>query len=512
MLWAGCVHSAQAATNPKILHLLNRLSFGPRPGDIDHVKQIGINRYIQEQLAPETLPLPAPLRDHLASLNTLQMTPLQLAQVHLPQRQGVKLTPEEQKATRQKARQIPVEAVEGRLRQAIDSPRQLQEVMVNFWYNHFNVYAQKGLTRLWFSAYEQEAIRPFALGRFRDLLEATARHPAMLVYLDNWQNTAPNSSGVRGNLKGINENYARELLELHTLGVDGGYTQQDVTTLARILTGWGLPRLPQASDIPSLFYFDPKRHDFSDKVFLGYRIRGSGEAEVEQVLDILAKSPATARHISYQLAQYFVADQPPKPLVDRLSQRFLSSDGNIRKVLKTLFTSPEFWDSKYYQAKFKTPYEYVVSAIRVTGVDVPNFPFIANTLQQMGMPLYMCFTPDGYKNTQDAWLNSDAINRRINFATLLASGHLPLRNPPGSGLSRRLALEGSSLGQPTTEMVYLSSPSLRRSTERTKPIEAGSLLNTLGNTLSAQTEQAIATSPPALRAALILGSPEFMHR
>jgi uncharacterized protein (DUF1800 family) len=358
-------------------------------------------------------------------------------------------------------------------------------------------------------AYEEEAIRPYALGHFRQLLEATAKHPAMLFYLDNWQNTAPNSPGAKGRFKGLNETYARELMELHTLGVDGGYTQQDVTTLARILTGWGFTRpLPQDTSDGYWSSFDAKRHDFSDKVFLGQTIKGSGIKEGEQALDILAQSPATAHHISYQLAQYFVADQPPPALVERLAQRFQQTDGDIREVLNTLFHSPEFWDMKNYNAKFKTPYQYVISSVRATGVEVHNFRPIYGMLQQLGMPLYGCLTPDGYKNTQDAWLNPDAMTRRLSFATALASGRLPLSQYPkdlGIGLplaNTQMPGQDQTAMMPTPPIISLS---------KSQPVDATQLSNTLGNYFSAQTQSAIAASPRQLSASLILGSPEFMH-
>jgi len=265
-------------------------------------------------------------------------------------------------------------------------------------------------------------------------------------------------------------------MELHTLGVDGGYTQQDVTALARIFTGWGFRRYTQQADVMYGVNFDPKRHDFSDKVFLGHTIKGSGIGEGEQALDILASSPATAHHISYELAQYFVADQPPSALVERLAQRFLATDGDIRQVLNTLFHTPEFQDPKNYGTKFKTPYQYVVSALRATGVEVNNFRPISGALQQLGMPLYGCLTPDGYKNTQSAWLNPDAMTRRLSFATALASGRMPLNT-----------------------------------LSKSQPVDALRLANTLENDFSAQTQSAIVASPPQLRATLILGSPEFMH-
>ncbi|MBH8576204.1 DUF1800 domain-containing protein [Nostocaceae cyanobacterium CENA369] len=480
-------HAANAPIDPKVLHAINRLSFGPRPGDLQRVESMGVERYIQEQLSPNSIPESPSLSNQLSQLKTLQLTPVELLNEYgknLPP--GQKPTPEQRQAAQKRARQVFDEAVQARLLQATTSPRQLQEVMVDFWYNHFNVYANKERDRLLVGAYEQQAIRPYALGRFRDLLGATARHPAMLLYLDNWQNTAPGSPGARGRFQGLNENYARELMELHTLGVDGGYTQQDVIALARIFTGWGFSRPNQQND-SSGFFFDPKRHDFSDKVFLKQTIKGSGLAEGEQALDILARSPATARHISYKLAQYFVSDNPPSALVDYLTERFLSTNGDIRAVLNTLFYSKEFWDSKNFNAKFKTPYEYAISAVRATGSEVKNTKPIFNILQQLGMPLYGYQTPEGYKNTQQAWLNPEAMNRRISFATAIASG------------SFRLSLI----------------PMNQNKNDQIRPrqfVDALQLANTLGNSFSPQTQSAIASSPPQLQSALILGSPEFMRR
>ncbi|MGV0023788.1 DUF1800 domain-containing protein [Phormidesmis priestleyi] len=474
VLWLGLISSGNAATaDPRVLHILNRLSFGATPGEVERVEKMGIDRYIQEQLTPDRIPEPQTLTDSLAQLKTLNLLPIELAQEYRPMQK--KLDPADRQAARQKARQVRQEAIQARLLRSTTSPRQLQEVMVDFWYNHFNVYAKKGLDRFWVGAYEQSAIRPHVLGRFRELLGATARHPAMLFYLDNWQNTAPKSPGARGRFQGLNENYARELMELHTLGVEGGYTQQDVIALAKILTGWGFRRSAQGASDPNGFYFDPKRHDSSDKVFLGHAIKGGGIEEGEQALDLLAKSPATARQISFELAQYFVADQPPRALVDRLTQRYLATDGDIRSMLDTLFHSPEFWNPRTFNAKFKTPYQYVISAIRATGTEVQNVKPIDRALQQLGMPLYECLTPDGYQNTESAWLNPDAMTRRISFATDLANGKVPIGDRPS-------------------------------------PLNAVQLTATLGDRFSANTQTAIASSPDRLRAALILGSPEFMYR
>ncbi len=467
LAWPGNAATSDRPTADrlKILHALNRMSLGIRPGEIEQVESMGLERYIQRQLSPTQEPIPPTLAQRLAQFDTLRMTPVQLQQVYGQRKKDA--TPEERKTYQQGLRKVMQEAVQARLLRATESPHQLEEVMTEFWYNHFNVFANKGQDRLWVGSYEETAIRPHVLDKFRTLLEATARHPAMLLYLDNWQNTAPGSKGARGRFQGLNENYARELMELHTLGVDGGYTQKDVTTLAKILTGWGIRQGKQIGKDDSGFYFNANRHDFSDKVFLGRAIKGSGEAEVEEALDMLAKSPVTAKHISYQLAQYFVADQPPMTLVDQLTQRYLKTDGDIRAVLETLFKSPEFWNPRIYSAKFKTPYQYTISAFRATQTDVQNNKLAITTLQQLGMPLYGCQMPDGYKNTQAAWLNPDSMTRRLSFATTLA---------------------------------------------RSKLLDAAQLTRTLGNPFSAQTAAAIAASPPQLQSALILGSPEFMHR
>lgn len=494
---ASPVLAVAADDDFKAFHALNRLAFGPAPGDVEKVRAMGVEKYIAQQLSPDSIPLPENLGRKLDGLETLRMDPARLFREYGPPiERDRQADPEAVKAARERARIVLEQAAQARLWRAVESPRQLQEVMVDFWFNRFNVFAAKGLDRLWVGAYEEQAIRPHALGRFRDLLGATARHPAMLFYLDNWRNTAPGSRGARGKQQGLNENYARELMELHTLGVDGGYTQDDVIALARIFTGWGLGR-PRGRDVnQGGFFFDPKRHDFSDKLFLGRTIRGSGVAEGEEALDILARHPATARHIGFALAQYFVADEPPPALVKLLSRRFLDTDGDIRAVLDALFHSPEFWDRKYYGNKFKTPYQYAVSAVRATGANVVNVRPLYGMLMQLGMPLYGCPTPDGYKNTRAAWLNPDAMTRRIGFATALAGGRLPLEQPvEESGFMR------------------LKSNGMKRETAPTaEPANDVELAATLGGRFSPSTQSAIDAAPRPLRAALILGSPEFMQR
>ncbi|NEP77364.1 MAG: DUF1800 domain-containing protein [Okeania sp. SIO3B3] len=476
IIWLGLPGPSYAdsqSIDAQAIHVLNRLSFGPRPGDIEQVKSMGINNYIQSQLRPETIRESPKVTQKMAKLTNFYLAPTELYKKTVPPRKkGAKdFTQKQRREMNKNTRKVLRESENARLLQAIFSNQQLQEVMVDFWFNHFNISVHKGnLTRLLVGTYERDTIRPYALGNFRNLLGATAYHPAMLFYLDNWLNTAPNSKGVRGRFKGLNENYARELMELHTIGVNGGYTQQDIITLARIFTGWGIQR--RGGD-GSGFKFFSERHDNSDKIFLGIPIKGGGIEEGEKALDILANHPSTARFISYKLAQYFVADTPPGSLVNKLDKKFQETNGNIRDVLETLFNSPEFWEEKYYGSKFKTPYQYIISAARATDIDEPRWGRIKRILEQLGMKLYGCKTPDGYKNTKEAWLNPDAIMRRISFATIISRGQLN-REP--------------------------------------RQINHWQLRATLGNNFSAQTQAVISNSPDNLQAALMLGSPEMMEK
>src|SRR3984893_10938139 len=321
------------------------------------------------------------------------------------------------------------ELVEGKLLRAIYSDRQLQEVMTDFWFNHFNVFLGKGADRYLLTSYERDVIRPRALGKFEDLLVATAQSPAMLFYLDNWLSVGPNSDvaagipkrakkevkqGIRnksqtnqskGKRNGLNENYGRELMELHTLGVNGGYTQQDVTEVARVFTGWTLKQPKQGGG----FAFEERTHEPGEKIVLGHRIKSKGEKEGLEVLHVLAHHPSTAKFVCTKLAMRFVSDDPPQPLVDRMAQTFLKKDGNIREVLKTMLDSPEFWAPEAYRAKVKTPLEFVVSAVRASGADVTDAMPIARQLQNIGMPLFGMQPPTGYSMKADAWVNSSAL-------------------------------------------------------------------------------------------------------
>ncbi len=477
LLFGAPAHAAALSPEQQAAHVLNRLANGPRPGDVDRVLKMGVQRYIDLQLDPQSLIYPASLTERLAALDTPNRSAGQVAGKFLEARKDVR---EEEDGAKERRRAvigaITRDTADARVLRAIDSPRQLEEVMVDFWFNHFNVYANKGIDRALIASYERDAIRPHVFGAFRDLLGATAKHPAMLYYLDNQASTAPGYMPGKGlkptTPKGLNENYARELMELHTLGVDGGYTQKDVTELARMFTGWTYN--PRALVMRNqTFVFAADRHDRGVKRWLGREVPDQGQHEGEMALDVLAQHPATARHLGFKLAQYFVQDQPPAALVDRLARSYLDSKGDIRTVLRTLFASAEFMAPEAAGAKFKTPYQYVISAVRASGAPVSNTAPLLATMAQLGMPLYGCQTPDGYKNTRAAWLNPDALTRRITFATAMGSGKLKLDAPA---------------------------------------IDANQLQATLGGSVSGRTLSLVAASPAPLRASMLLGSPDFMQR
>ena len=298
-------------------------------------------------------------------------------------------------------------------------------MLVDFWMNHFNVFNGKGQDRVLLTSFERDAIRPHVLGRFKDMLLATARHPAMLFYLDNWQSQAPREDitfppGARR--PGLNENYGRELMELHTLGVDGGYTQNDVIAVARAFTGWTIYDPQKFAE----FQFNPASHDRKEKIVLGHTIPAmGGEQDGVQVIDLLAHHPSTSKFISKKLAQRFLADDPPQPLVDRMAATFTRTDGDLRAVLQTLFASPEFLSEGAWRAKLKSPLEMVVSAARTINAEVSDTFVLAQRIADLGEPLYGKQEPTGYPNTGDAWTNTAGVLGRINFAGALAAGQVP---------------------------------------------------------------------------------------
>ena len=434
--------------------------------------------------------------------------------------------------------QIASELSQAKLLRAILSQRQLQEVMTDFWFNHFNVFIGKDSDQWYTTSYERDVIRKHALGKFRDLLLATATSPAMMIYLDNWQSIGPDSlaNGVnptnpkskKGN-RGLNENYGRELMELHTVGVDGGYSQADVTALSSILTGWTVDRPNQGGP----FLFDAKRHEPGSKQWMQRTIpeevrtdgvvqeadSTKGMAEGIEALNVLAASPKTAHFISYKLAQRFVADVPPSSLVDRMSATYIASDGDIKAVLRTVVQSPEFNSRRYFRNKVKTPTEFVASAFRSTATDPANPGTLVQTLKAMGMPPYYAFPPTGYHITADQWMSSSALVDRLNFAYALTSGKFANQKFDSAHVLA-LGLMSQQVPQPHLAQTALT---ISRQGERGQDVALRILKSSLiGGDVSAQTSQLIhkqvdqiatpSTSPADtlnLLTALVMGSPEF---
>ncbi|MBV9624620.1 MAG: DUF1800 domain-containing protein [Acidobacteria bacterium] len=619
---AAIAHKRAASENDaaRAIHLLNRMTFGPRPGDKERVLSMGLEQWVAKQLHPESID-DRTLEVRLAPLRTLRMSPRELVENFPPQavirqvaeaKQGLprdpekraiyqaqlvryrekqdkkvgaldqndmtppvadpgaldqsrllalapdarvaqllKMTPEEQvkflaslrgperdqfvegmtpeqretvTAMNSPQQVVNDELMAAKILRATYSERQLEEVMTDFWLNHFNVFIGKGADRYEISSYERDVIRPHALGKFEDLLDRTAASPAMLFYLDNWLSVGPNSdfaTGIRRNPRGrrhypgelpaglesrrrsgLNENYGRELMELHTLGVNGGYTQKDVTEVAKVFSGWTLKQPREGGG----FSFEERMHEPGEKIVLGHRIKDGGQKEGYQVLHLLAHHPSTARFIAGKLAMRFVSDTPPPALVERMANTFLKKDGDIGEVLKTMLASPEFWSPEAYHAKVKTPLEFVVSALRATQAEVSDAVVIVRNLQTMGMPLYGAQPPTGYSMKAAVWVSSSALLGRMNFAIRLAAGRIrgvetaPL--PPSPGDQGRKAMEAL------------------RSLEN----------NLLSGDVSAQTHETISArlddpaishrrlddpvGPPdiALIEGLLLGSPEFQRR
>ncbi len=424
-------------------HVLSRLAYGPRPGDIERVAQGGVMRWIEQQLAPERIADDA-LGGRERHFDLLGYDRGELAQRYaaaLRERQQLQREMRETGDSMRRRGAAPLREfreLAGELQQlavvrAALSERQLYETMADFWTNHFNVFVGKGADRFLTPSYVETTIRPHALGRFEDLLIATAQSPAMLFYLDNAQSIAPGSSppflaertrqrpgqGVR---TGINENYARELMELHTLGVDGGYTQQDVIAVARILTGWSIERPQLGAD----FTFREWAHDRGEKTVLGVRFpAGHGMDEGIRLLKLLANEHATMHHVSRKLCARFVADEPPDGCVDAAVDAWHRSGGDICAVLRAIFTSPDFWAPQALRVKVKTPLEFVVSAVRAAGGDPDDSPRLAQVVARLGQPLYLQSAPTGYPETQADWVNSGALLGRMNVALALAAARLP---------------------------------------------------------------------------------------
>src|SRR6266496_2627554 len=443
--------SASLTARDSAFHALNRLAYGARPGEADSVARVGVMRWIERQLDADHVPDPR-LAARDREFKILDYDRADLAGRY---RDAVR---ERQRLQREAAasgdsmrvrgsapmrefRELGGELQQLAIVRAALSERQLREVMVDFWTNHFNVFVGKGADRFLLPSYIEETIRPRALGNFEDLLIATARSPAMLFYLDNAQSVAPGSAPPRPFMSpfrrrpfgmnetneerqqrqrrqptGINENYARELLELHTLGVDGGYTQQDVINVARIFTGWSIERPERGAG----FVYHDWAHDQGDKVVLGQKFKSDGEDEGVRLLKFLANEHATMHHVSAKLCARFVADEPPDGCIDAAVAAWQQSRGDIRTVLRAIFTSPDFWSAQAVRSKVKTPFEFVVSAVRATGVEPDDTPRLAQLVARLGEPLYQQPAPTGYAETEEHWVNSGALLARMNAAVAIA--------------------------------------------------------------------------------------------
>ncbi len=578
----------------QILHALDRLTFGPRPGDVELVKKVGLQKWIFQQLHPDRMPENPVLEAQIQALESLRMTPLEALQ-HYPGPQMIRaiangkqplpddlllrasverllvryrvklaqasnssvapdanaelepvrplnevLTPAELETVRgnntDKKREllesmqqdrledmliamnqrqrtqlfapapstirreifllnspqqvVAYDLLDSKMLRAIESTHQLAEELDDFWFNHFNVFYEKGADRFLIPQYEREAIRPHVLGQFRDLLEATAKSPAMLFFLDNFESVRPDidaNDTKRKVKRGLNENYGRELMELHTLGVNGGYTQKDVTEVARCFTGWGIQEPRKGGG----FFYNDKLHDKGQKIVLGHVIAaGGGIGDGEQVLDILARHPSTAHFISQEIAQRFVADTPPEALVRKMAQTFLSTNGSIREVMKTMLNSKEFWSVGAYRVKVKSPLEMVASSARALDAHVIDGWALANQVGTLGEPLYRKLEPTGYSNLSSDWVNSAALLGRMNFALQLAQNHV-----------ESVKVDASRFGDDPNEVAKIlmfrtMSPQTRQAID--KALEDDQKSNKQKN--------------PAMVAALVIGSPDFQKR
>jgi uncharacterized protein (DUF1800 family) len=602
-----------------ILHALNRLSYGPRPGDIERVRQMGLAKWIDQQLNPNAIDDKA-LEARLENYPTLKMSSAKLMEEYpkpkQEEKQAAKRAQEQLQSDEQRRadaaaavvskdminpppaknasatetdgaqasapadgnagspdanapstmKQDPAQANPGgngggkkdllsgdpnkvprniaddskkpqrvvaelsmaKVTRAIYSERQLQQIMDDFWFNHLNVFAGKGEDRYYLTAYERDVIQPHTLGKFRDLLIASAKSPAMLFYLDNFLSADPRAaqreaqeryarqmaryrgwgpppqppSQQKKNDRGLNENYGRELMELHTLGVDGGYTQKDVTEVARCFTGWTIEKPRQNPE----FKFNENLHDPDPKIVLGKKIHAGGMKDGEEVIDLLVHDPATARFISTKLARRFVSDNPPETLVAKMAQTFQESDGDIKAVMHTMIYAPEFWSRDAYRAKIKTPFELVVSAARALGTDVDMPQPLVGWVSRIGEPLYQCQPPTGYSDKADTWVNTGALLNRLNFSLALA----------GNKMRGSRTDVASLLGVDTAADAKAA---LERAVQVFLGGQAGpTTVETLDNQLnSPQVVQASLDDPVkqvdlGVVAGLVLGAPEFQRR
>ena len=583
-----------------ILHALNRLAYGLRPGDIEGIKQIGLAKWIDQQLNPNSINDSA-VEARLEIYPTLKMqTSLLLAEYPNPKQAAkrelkaqnqnpntqpgadaaitamaqemdssslaaktadssgttmsastgdtpspMKLNPPTGGASQRdllgvdpnavpraisddskRPQRVVEELAMAKTIRAVYSERQLQQVMDDFWFNHFNVFAGKGEVKWYLTSYERDVIQPHALGKFRDLVAATAKSPAMLFYLDNFLSADPNAAerAARQQMRrrpygypprpqpqqgqnkkqqrGLNENYGRELMELHTLGVDGGYTQKDVTEVARAFTGWTIEK---PREYPQ-FKFEERLHDADPKIVLGKKIHAGGIKDGEEVIALLTKNPNTARFISTKLARRFVSDTPPPPLVDRMAKTFEKSDGDIREVLRTMIYSPEFWSRDAVRAKVKTPFELVVSSVRALGTDVDTPMPLVGWVGRIGEPLYQCQPPTGYSDKAETWVNTGALLNRLNFSLALAGNKVR-----GSRSDVNSLLGTDSLNDPKAALdravqVFLGG--------QAAPNTVDTLRKQLENpqVVQAKLDDPVKQVDLGVVTGLVLGAPEFQRR
>jgi uncharacterized protein (DUF1800 family) len=521
--------SSTLTPDQQILHVLNRVGYGPRPGDVERVRQMGLAAYLRRQLDPASIPDPE-VDQALRRYPTLTMSTAALAAEYpRPAKEARRKVASGEMGKKDLEASFPperrpfrvvAELQAAKLTRAVFSERQLEEVMVDFWFNHFNVNPHKGAIVHMATSYERDAIRPHALGRFRDLLTATARHPAMLYYLDNWLSTRADyvlpSGPNQGRRLGLNENYARELMELHTLGVDGGYTQQDIVEVARCFTGWSIDGAQQTGG----FVFRSRAHDQEPKRVLGRAIpSGGGERDGLMVIDLLARHPSTARFISTKLARRFVSDDPPPALVARAAAVFRETDGDIRAVLAAIFSSPEFLSPEAYRAKIKTPLEVTASAVRAVAARIEppeneagEFPDggafgFARRVARLGQPLYEAQPPTGYADRAEAWVNTGALITRMNFALDLAQNRLT-----GIPVDVGRLIAGADRGQPGQVLDRLVETILHGEvTPETRRVLAAQIDSAEITRVTSDDRTAKNIDVERL-AALVLGSPEFQRR
>ncbi len=571
---------AAMTADQRIAHVLSRLTYGARPGDFERVKAMGVEAFINEQLDPDSIDNSAIIAK-LRRLPTLNMATPVIIEQYTPPKPAASPSPVPAKpadvmtapdlksmannSEKQEAGKMPTvqsampnemqkedagkmsalqqgaqaapkptpppknpqmvvtDLQRAKLLRAIYSEQQLYELMVDFWENYFSIFANKDDDRYLLTAFDRETIRPFAMGRFRDLLGATAHSPAMLFYLDNWRSSVPRPYPAKGEKPagvdgGFNENYARELMELHTLGVDGGYTQKDVQEVARCFSGWTI----QKPNEQGLFVYRPGYHDDGEKIVLGHKIlAGGGYADGERVLDILASHSSTAKFIATKLARRFISDDPPQSVIDRAAAVFLKTDGSIRETLRAIVTSPEFFSPAAYRAKTRSPLEFVAAAMRALNADTDGDRPVLDFISRMGQPLFGRITPDGYSDRAEQWLSSGAMIARLNFASALATNRIK-----GTSIKCSNLLNGTDEANKEAVAAKL--------TQLTVPIDlSNSSRSVLDKVVSSGPPAASSPPPTTVSAAfdpksaqtpgapvayvselvtLLIGSPEFQHR